>query len=871
MDAQEPVLGDSAFIPNESILTDSTVIDTSFVNEEALFNDTTQQADTLKNRAKKRESEFKSKMEYTAEDSTSYSMLEKKAYLFGKAKVTYEDIELTAAYIDYDFNNSMVFAKGVPDSTGVLGGIPEFKQGDKQFTADSLLYNFKTKKGITYHTHTKEGDGFLQAYKTKKHDDGSFHIRKGKYTTCDAPEPHFYLALSKAIIIPNNKIVSGPANLVIEDVPLPIFIPFGFFPNKRENASGIKIPSYGENVSQGFYLKDGGYYFAVNDYFDLLLTGDIYSKGTWGISGRTNYVKRYKFQGGFSGRFYENRTGEKGLDLSKSRDFSITWNHSQSPKANPNQSFSANVNYSSSSFDKNHNYLDRQSLITNTKSSSISYNRSWKDFNLSLNLRHSQSSSTKDVSFDMPSVSFSANRIYPFRGKNTSGNYKWYQNISIGYSSQMINKLQAKEDELFTQRTLNRAQNGYQHSIPVSINFKAMKFFNITPGFSYSGVLYTTHIRKSWTDSMNYSTDKRVGYEKVDTIHKLTYAHGFSPSLSASLNPQLYGMFVFGKNSKIEAIRHVLTPTVGFSFVPDIKSMVPNYFREYRRYDNGPGTYSTVRYSVYERNIYGTPSLPVRSGSFSFGLNNNLEMKVKSAKDTVTGTKKIKLIETLSFSSSYNIYAKEYNLSPIGMHGSTTLFKDFRINFNGTINPYDIDSTGRTVNEYYFKNKGKIGRLTNAGLSFGYSIQSGKGKKSNKSSTGTGATQTEEQQQVEKHKEEYGYFNIPWSFSFDYSLNYTKPGLESNVIQSLTFRGSISLTPKWQISFTSGYDFEKKEFSYTSFNLSRNLHCWVMTVDFAPFGPYRYYNFRIAALSSILSDLKYEERKDYYDYGGSYY
>lgn len=803
--------------------------------------------DSAKLVKKKKSSDFKSKLVYSSMDSMTYSATEKKAYLFGDAKVEYEDINLTAASIDYDFANNLVFARAVPDSAGKLTGVPDFTQGDNKFTSDSLAYNFKTKKGKTFQTNTKEGEGYLIANQTKRQDDGSFHIKGGKYTTCDDPHPHFYLYLTKAVVIPNDKTVAGPVNFVLEDVPLPLFLPFGFFPNKRQGASGVRIPSYGENTALGFYLKDGGYYFLLNRYMDLLVTGDIYSRGTWGVSARSSYARRYKFNGSFSGRFYETKTGDQGLDLSKTRDFSIQWNHSQDAKANPTRSFSASVNYSSSSFDRNHNYLDRRSLTQNSKSSSISYNKRWTNMNLSANLRHSQNSSTKDVSLTVPSVAFNINRFYLFRKKTSSGTYKWYENISLSYTSQLENNVIAKEDNLFTARTLERANNGYKHTVPLSMNLKFLKFFNFTPSMTYSGMFYSSQIQKSWVN----------GAEKIDTLHKFSYAHGFTPSTSLTFNPTFYGMAMFKKDAKIQAIRHVMTPSVSFSFVPDLKSFVPNYYKSYTRYT--PNDTSEVKYSIYERNIYGTPSLPMRSGSLSFSLSNNLEMKVRSDKDTVTGTKKIKLIENLNISTSYNIYSEEFNLSPIGINGSSTLFKDFTVNFNGTINPYDIDTAGRVINRYYWKKHKSIGRLTNAGLSFRYTFKSSEGSNAEKDGEGANTASG------------YNYFDVPWSFSFSYSLNYSKPMKKAEIVQVLDFDGSISLTKKWNIGFQSGYDFKAKEFAYTTFNISRNLHCWVMTFDFAPFGQYRFYNFRITALSTLLNDLKYETRKDYYDYNYSRY
>jgi len=560
----------------------------------------------------------------------------------------------------------------------------------------------------------------------------------------------------------------------------------------------------------------------------------------------------------------EEKTGEEGLDLEKTKLISITWNHSQDAKANPSQSFSANVNYSSTAYDSKFNYLNYASLTRNQKNSSISYSKNWTDMNLSANLRHSQSSSSEIVSFTLPSVNFSVNRFYPFRPKSSTGEH-WYENIALSYNANMENNISSKESEMFSKQTMRNASNGFQHSIPFNVNFKFLRFFNFTPGLNYSGRIYTTQIHKSWSDSINYSTGKQVYFEKVDTLHKLSYGHGFTPSTSLSLSPTFYGMASFKKGARIEAIRHVMSPSVSVSFTPELTSLVPNYFREYTKRDTS-GKVTIVKYNIYERSKYGPPpTLPKKSGNVSFSLGNTLEMKVRSDKDTVTGTKKVKIIENLNFSSGYNIYAEQYNLSNISFNGSTTLYKDFRVTFNGNINPYSLDSLGNQIDRYYWKDHKSIGRLTNAGMSFGYSFSPGKGGKKEEGKEPAKAD-GEEKAAPKAPVEEFAYFDVPWSLSFNYSLNYTKPKYKAEIIQSLSFNGSLSLTKKWQIGFNSGYDFESKQFSYTSFNISRNLHCWNMTIDFAPFGKYRFYSFRIAAISTLLNDLKYDTRKDYYDY-----
>jgi len=833
------------------------------------------ESDTSKVQKKKRNNDFKSKIDFTAKDSVTYSRDFQKAYLYGDAKVNYEDIELTAAYMEYDFATNVVYATGAKDSVGNPIGLPNFKKGNETFKSEKLSYSLKTKKGVITNIVAEQEGGFLHAERTKKEADGSINIKNGIYTTCDAPHPHFGIVITKGKVIQNDKIVSGPAYLEFEDVPLPLFLPFGFFPNsKKSSVSGIIMPTFGVENNRGFYLVNGGYYFALSDYYDLLLTGDVYSKGDWGLRAKSVYAKRYKYNGNFDVSRFVNKSGYLGVDsgpnkFGKSYDFKISWNHAQAAQANPSQRFSANVNYTSFTYDQNQDYYGSQgyqNVITSTKSSSISYSKSWTNANLSANFRHNQNSTTKNVTFNVPSVSFSLNRIYPFRRKDSSGNLKWYENITINYTAQMDNTFQGTESDIFTKKTLKTAQNGFKHSLPFSTNVKFLKYFNFSPSLNYNGMMYTTQVQKTMDSTYNETSKKYVQSLRVDTIHKLSYAHGFAPSASVSFNPTIYGMLQFGPKSKLNAIRHVITPTIGYSFIPEIKSLVPNYFKSYR-----DSTGKEIQYSIYEQNIYGTPTLSRRSGSISFSLGNNLEMKVKSAKDTVTGLKKIVLIQSLNFNASYNIYAQTNKLSYISWGGNTPIVKGLNINYNGNIDPYEMTSRGTDSTIYYWKKHKGIGRLTSAGLSFGYTFTGGGGKSAaadaKTSPDGkTADTKKEEQPKPQKPQGDFAYFKIPWSFNFNYNLNYSKPGKTKSVVQSLSFGGNLNLTSKWSINFNSGYDFDKKDLVYTSFSITRNLHCFQMSINFVPFGPYKFYNFRIFALSQFLSDLKYEQRKDYRDY-----
>lgn len=848
----------------------SSKIDTVPSGNDSIPRDTTFRGSDTTDVKKNRNEDFRSKIEYSA-DTLEYSADNKVAYLRHNAKVTYEDIELTADYIEYDFSTSQVRATPLKDSAGMDTGIPSFKQGGETFAANAITHNFKTKRTLIQQVSTAQGEGFLHAEKTKRHEDGSVDLKRGIYTTCDLPHPHFGIVLTKGKVLPNDKIVSGPAYMMFEDVPLPIGIPFGFFPNSRKSSvSGVIIPAYGESASEGFYLRDGGYYFALSDYYDLAITGDVYSKGTWGTSARSNYKKNYKFAGAFDFNYNVAKQGIIGIDsgvnqFSKQTYLSLNWNHAQLPTANPNQTFNANVNYSSTGFDRRFNYYGRegvQNLLQTSKSSSISYTRKFNNANLSVNLRGDQNNVTENVNLTLPVVRFDASKIYLFP---KDGEPKWYNNIYFNYNSELANIIRGHEDSLFTRRNLRRAQNGFQHGTSFSTNVRFLKYFNFSPSLGYQGRVFTKKFIRDEKVSINENGKKVYSYT-IDTISGLSYAHAFSPSASLSFTPTVYGMLQFGPRSAVNAVRHVVTPSASVSFVPGIKELVPNYFRTYKTSDS-----TSAEYSIYDGNYYSTPRGSTRSASISFNLGNNLEAKVRSAKDTITGFRKIVIIQSLNFSASYNPYALERKLSTISWNGVSPIFKGFSINYNGVIDPYDIDSLGRSTNTYYWKKHKGIGRLTSAGVSFGYTFKGGGGSgETQQQQPQTGQNQqppvsAQEDNVPKRPVEDFTYFQVPWSFTFNYNLNYTKYGFKKEIIQSLTFNGNVTLTKKWQISFNSGYDFKAKDFSITSVSITRNLHCWNMSVNFIPFGPYRYYEFRILAASALLQDLKYEQRRDYYD------
>jgi lipopolysaccharide assembly outer membrane protein LptD (OstA) len=831
------------------------------------------QSDSLK-KQKTKKSFLNSPVKYNSTDSIVFNLEQKKVYIHKDGDVKYQKTELKADFIEFDMSSSKVYSKGVLDTAGKENGKPEFTDKDQKFNAKEFTYNFKTKKGFIKEVITKQDEGYLHGETIKKLANGHIDIKNGKYTTCDQAHPHFYLALTKAIVIPNDQIVSGPAYMVLEDVPLyPLFIPFGFFPNKQGSTSGILIPTYGESSTLGFYLRQGGYYFAINQHVDLTLQADIYTKGTWGLSGSTRYAVRYKFSGSFSGSYYHNVTGEKGLsDYAVTKDFSIKWSHTQDAKANPYSSFSASVDFSTSSYEKNHSY-DATSILTNSKSSSISFQHTWPNkpfsFSGSLSANESNTTSGKPIDLTMPSLSFSMTQIYPFRKSNGQFNH-WYDNIYITYTAALQNTLHTTDSLLFNEGKIVSKKNGFMQTLPISTKIKILKNFTLTPTISYKGMLYTNHIHK-YLDLQKVANGD-TGVIVTDTIPGLIYAQAIgAPSVSFSYSPKVYGMYTFAKNSNIRAIRHVISPTASISLAPDIRKFTANYYRTVTD-ENG----TKQSYSMFANGIYGTPTTNGKSGSIALALKNTVEMKVKSDKDTVTGEKKVKLLESLDFSTSYNIFADSLKWSAISMSGGTHIFNNLiNIRCSGTLDPYALDSiNGSTfrVNTSEWKKERYIGRLTSASLSIGASFQSGKGKKAD-TKTGAGsnnATKPEQPKQEQSDDDDiYNYFNIPWSFTCSYSLSYSKSGFSKGTkTQSLSFSGDLSLTPKWKMSVSSGFDFKTHKLTLTTMNLSRNLHCWMMTFNCCPFGTYKYYEFNINVTSKVLQDLKYKKRQSW---SGSYY
>jgi hypothetical protein len=823
---------------------------------------------------------LEAEVKYTAEDSFRIVISEQKIYLYRNAKVEYQNINLESNYIEFDMDKSTVKATGMKDSAGVIQGKPVFTQASEKFDSDTLMYNFKSKKGIIKYIVTKQGDGYLHSKLTKRLSDGEIHVRSGKYTTCDAEHPHFYIGLTKAIAIPDDKIISGPAYLVMEDIPLPLALPFGFFPNTTKRASGIIIPKYGEEKTRGFYLRDGGLYLAINDYLDLTVMGTLYSRGTWGVSANAGYRKRYKYNGSFYAQYYRNRIVDgDASEKAGSKDYKIKWSHNQDAKANPSQSFSANVDFSTQSYEQNHG-TNMNDYLTNTKTSSISYRKSWpgRPFNFAVSMNHSQNSQTGMVNLKLPTMSFNVNRLYPFRSKNSSGRLKWFQNIQISYNSKLDNIINAPDSNLFTQQTLNTMKNGFYHSIPVSLtNIKLLNFINISPGLSYEGVLYTSHINKRLPDSAALYYNSNSSFFITDTIRGLQYAHALKPSLGISASPKLYARFTSKKqDSYFAALRHVITPSASFGFVPDLSNIMPNYYKviSYPQTITKPAV--TKSYSMFDNYIYGTPVLPGQSGSLNLGLNNNIEMKVRPKNDTTGKEKKVSILDNLNFSTSYNPFADEFKWSTVNMTGSTRLFNNkLSVNFGATFDPYTLDEEGnKRINKFLLNEKGKLLRTTHAYINAGFSLKSKAGSKTSQGQEGASIDnmstdkpiiESAEDETLERLSGDYVDFNVPWSLRADYSWSYSRQLKDASFSHTIRISGDISLTPKWKIGGNTGFDFVGRKISVTNLSIHRDLHCWEMSFTVIPFGKIKSYSFTINAKTAILKDLKYDKRRTWYD------
>ena len=830
---------------------------------------------------------------YEASDSIVFTK-EGYAHLYGEGKVNYQNIELTSAVITMNMDSSTVYATGVTDTAGVETGSPIFKDGETPYESKIMRYNFKTKKGFINSIVTQQGEGYVTSEEGKKGANDEIYMRHGKYTTCDNHEhPHFYLKLSMAKVRPKKNVVFGPAQLVVEDVPLPIAVPFGFFPFNSSYSSGFIRPTYGDEMNRGFYLRDGGYYFAISDQMDLKVLGEVFTKGSWGLSAASNYNKRYKFSGSFNASYLVTKTGEKNMpDYSVSKDFRIQWSHRQDAKANPNSSFSASVNFATSSYDRSSlsSLYNPQQYSQNTKASSVSYSRNFPEIGLNISGAFNITQNTRDSSLSMtlPDVNISLNRIYPFKRKKSAGDERWYEKISLQYTGSITNSISTKDNLLF-KTPLTQWENGMQHKIPVSATFNLFKYINIVPSFNYTERWYLRKVKQSY-DASPTSRD----HVKRDTINGFNRLYDYN--LSLQMNTKLYGMYkpLFMKSKELQ-IRHVFTPTVSYTYTPDFGKSRYGYYDTYT-YTDEDGEVRTVEYSPYEGAVYGYPGKNM-SQNISFSIDNNIEMKMKSDKDT-TGCKKISLIDQLGASLSYDVANKKW--SDLSMNLRLKLTKSYTFNMNASFATYayQFDENGNVVvgdrTEWSY---GRFGRFQGYSGSFSYTLNNdtfkklfGKKEEDKKNKDNKGKEENEDEETEEETEEQnnnsnmrktekasvdsdgYLAFKLPWSVSLSYSysiredrskdINIKTMRYPYSLTHSLNVSGNFKIGSRWNMTYSTGYDFTSKEMSMTTLNITRDLHCFNMSCGLV-FGPFTSYNFSIRANSSMLTDaLKWDQRSN---------
>lgn len=802
----------------------------------------------------RKDSPIKSRIRYSALDSFLYDISGTKVYLSRGAEVYYENISLKADYIVLDQKNKIVYARGVPDSTGKIVGKPVFTDNGQVYNSDEMTYNFETKKGKIKEVTTKEGEGYLLADDVKKNQYDEVFIRNGKYTTCNLPHPHFYIALTKAKNT-ENKTVSGPAYLVVEDVPLPLAIPFGFFPRKSGRSSGILLPEIGEDRELGFFLRNGGYYFGINDYVDLALRGDIYSRGSYGFSTVSRYNARYKFNGNVAAGYTNRKFGEpETISFAQTKDFYIRWTHLQDGKARPGSTFGANVNIASRTNYRNTVTTNLQSILQNNLSSSVSYSKNWAGtpFSLSSSLSHYQNLQTGEVTLGLPRLQFNVSRVNPFDSKNRIGDQKWFHKIGFNYTLNADNKISTYDSLLFRKETLSKFQNGIQHAIPISTSFNVLKYFTLSPQLNYTERWYFSSIEKTWNGSS----------VQVDTIQGFKQARDYAAS--AALTTRIYGMFNVNKMG-IQAIRHVAVPSLSYSYRPDFAKPGFGYYKKVRV--DSAGTMAT--YSVFENGIYGTPGAG-KSSVLSFSLDNNLEMKTRRMTDTGLVTKKIRLFDNLRIGGNYNMAADSLKLSNISISARSVILDRINIDVQSAFDPYTLvqDSTGtaRRVNVTELDKNKRLARLVSAGVTVGTSLnpQAFKPKTPEQQKVRSRYDQMD-LDYIDRNPEYYVDWTIPWNLSVSYFLQYNRPLYTKTISQSVNFSGDVNVTKKWKVGFSSGYDITRKEVTPTALNIYRDLHCWDLAINWIPFGTYQQYSVDLKVKASILQDLKLSRRRQFYE------
>ena len=822
----------------------------------------------------------------TARDSIveDFSNGKRLIYYYGEVSVNYGNMKLTADYMEYDLNSGILYARGTADTTGTIVGRPVMEQGGKSYTMDEVRYNFNTQKARITNMVTQEQDGTLHGKNIMMMPDKSINITHGKYTVCDCEEPHYYMHLTAAKVMtrPSQKTVFGPAYPVIADVPLPIGLPFGFIPKRPDRATGILFPTFGEESSRGFYLRDLGFYFVIGDYFDIAVTGDIYTLGSWAVDLNSRYKVNYKCNGSFSLTYSNDQVGEKGsTDFFQTRNFGLRWSHSQDPKARPGTSFTASVNFSSPSNNR-YNSTSVQEALQNQISSSISYSKNWNGkFNLSINALHNQNSRDSSYSFTLPNVTFSVSRFYPFKIKNRVGKEKWFEKFSLGYNTTLQNRINFKASEFNKPGFWDKFQNGMAHNFQIGLpNFTLFKYINITPSISYGMNWFFRDTHKKYNPDTGQVEDV-----KGKAFGTFGATHTYSGSISMST--RLYGMFNFGMHRKLQAIRHVVSPSISASFSPD----KAKYFNGYRTltYTDRNGQVKTQEYNIYAGQLNSVPGKG-SSATLNFALGNNFEAKVRDVKDTTgTGSKKIKLIDNLNFSTGYNFLADSLNMNNIGITLSTSVFGKVGLSANANFDPYAIlvdknNPSGKRIGRFAIQEGQGLARLTNASVSLSYSL-SGEGKiNGNDGTQQAGGNPADHYTRIYYHPVTGEYIpggwlyytnpNVPWSVNFNYSFSYRRGYQYSNgqvipknsFTQTLGLSGNVKLTPRLSLQMSTNFDLMALKMSATQLSATYDLHCFNISVSWIPNGQWESWSFRIAANAAALADLlQFKKSSSYWD------
>jgi lipopolysaccharide assembly outer membrane protein LptD (OstA) len=857
---------------------DTLIIQANGTDAQLLLHDTLaiSKPDTLRTQVRS-STMLETKVERSALDSIRHDMRNRMIYLYGDASIVYGDITLKAAVIEVDFQKNEVFAYGVVDSTGKLIGTPVFTESGQTFEAETITYNFDSRKGLIYSVFTEDGQGYLHGERVKKMNDNTINIQSGSYTTCNnRTHPHFEFRFNKSKVIPNNKIITGPAFMAIEGVPTPLAVPFGMFPNKTGQRSGIRVPTYGESTGQfprGFYFENGGYYWAINENMDLDLLGDIYTRGSWAIKPTFRYVKRYKYSGNLNTSYAINVLGSAGApDYERRRDFQVRWTHRQDPKARPASQFTANVFVVSGNFTR-FNPVSTQDYLSNEFQSSIAYQTNWNNkYMLTLNASHRQNTKTKIVQISLPEITFSRAQFYPLRRKNPVGRPKWYENLNVSYRMNARNTISLPDSLLFKPDALHKMQNGIDQVVPINLPIKFLKHFTLTNSANIRNRTYFDSRRKYWSnDTIFRNNDTIVGYVVTDTVRGFNNVLDFS--LSSSLTTKVYGMVNF-RRGPVRAIRHVITPNVGLSYSPEFGNPSWGYYDRYLDADS-----NEVVYSRFEGSIYGFPQQN-KSGRLNFGFTNNFEIKVPSRRDTITGLRKVVLIESLSLTGSYDLARDSLNFSDIVLSGRTRLFKNLNVQYGSSWSLYAADSVGRDFNAFQWDIDRKLLRpkRTSWNFSLNWNLRQQDFARKRETTTTTVERTSEfgsedELREINQNPDDYIDWAVPWSLNINYTFQYINtlryPEFmrqdNRDIVQTLGFSGEVNITPKWKISVRSGWDFKTNDITYTQINIYRDLHCWEMRFSWIPSGFRQSWNFSINVKASVLQDLKLNKKKDFRD------